>query len=50
MSELYTDTGSMSLINRSTEPWGVYAGIPARRLKERKRDLLELEKKLTGGK
>ncbi len=42
--------GSMSLINRSTEPWGVYAGIPARRLRDRKRDLLELEKKLTGGK
>ena len=41
--------GSMSLVNRSTEPWGVYAGIPARRIKERKRDLLELEKKLTGG-
>ena len=42
--------GSMSLINRSTEPWGVYAGIPARRIKERDRGLLELEKKLTGGK
>ena len=41
--------GSMSLISRSTEPWGVYAGIPVRRLKDRKRDLLEQEKMLTGG-
>ena len=41
--------GSMSLIARSTEPWGIYAGIPARRLKDRQRDLLEDEKKLTGG-
>ncbi len=42
--------GAMSLVNRSTEPWGVYAGVPARRVKERKRDLLALEEKLTGGK
>lgn len=41
--------GSMSLVVRSTEPWGIYVGIPARRIKERKRDLLEFEKKLTGG-
>lgn len=37
--------GAMSLVNRSTEPWGVYVGNPARRVKERKKDLLELEKK-----
>ena len=42
--------GSMSLINKSTEPWGIYAGIPARRIKDRSRDLLEQEKMLTGGK
>lgn len=35
--------GAMSLVLESTEPWGVYAGIPARRLKDRKRDLLALE-------
>jgi acetyltransferase-like isoleucine patch superfamily enzyme len=40
-----TAVGAMSLVNHSTEPWGIYAGIPARRIKERKRDLLELEKK-----
>jgi len=38
--------GAMSLVNKSTEPWGVYLGNPARRLKDRKKDLLELEKKL----
>ncbi len=37
--------GAMALVNRSTKPWGVYAGNPARRLKERKNDLLELEHK-----
>lgn len=37
--------GAMSLVNRSTQPWGVYIGIPARRAKERKKDLLGLERK-----
>ena len=37
-------SGAMALINKSTEPWGIYVGNPARRLKDRKRDLLELEK------
>lgn len=36
--------GAMSLVNRSTKPWGIYVGNPARRIKERKKDLLELEK------
>lgn len=31
---------------RDLEPWGVYLGMPARRLKARKRDLLELEARL----
>jgi acetyltransferase-like isoleucine patch superfamily enzyme len=39
-----TSVGAMSLVNKSTEPWSIYIGIPARRLKARKRDLLELEK------
>lgn len=34
--------GAMSLLNRSTEPWGIYMGVPARRVKERSRKLLEL--------
>ncbi len=36
--------GAMTLINKSTDPWGIYVGNPARRIKERKKDLLELEK------
>lgn len=35
--------GAMALLTKSTQPWGIYAGIPAKRLKERKRDLLQLE-------
>jgi acetyltransferase-like isoleucine patch superfamily enzyme len=35
--------GAMSLILKSTIPWGIYAGNPARRIKERKKDLLALE-------
>lgn len=35
--------GAMSLVNRSTTAWGIYAGIPARRIKDRQRGLLEQE-------
>jgi acetyltransferase-like isoleucine patch superfamily enzyme len=37
--------GAMSLVNKSTKEWGIYVGSPARRLKDRKKDLLSLEKK-----
>ena len=36
--------GAMSLIVRKTTPWGIYFGIPAKRIKERKRNILKLEK------
>ena len=36
--------GAMALVSKSTQPWGVYLGNPARRVKERKQDLLQLEK------
>ena len=36
--------GGLSLINKDCEAFGIYAGNPARRIKERKRDLLMLEK------
>lgn len=35
--------GAMSLVRKSTEPWGIYVGNPAKRLKDRKKDLLILE-------
>lgn len=41
-----SSVGSLSLVLKSLEPWGVYSGIPARRIKERKKDLLDLEKEL----
>lgn len=36
--------GAMSLVNKSTDPWGIYFGVPAKRMKERKKNILELEK------
>ena len=38
-----TSISAMSLVTKPTEPWTVYFGIPAKRLKTRRRDLLELE-------
>lgn len=35
--------GAMTMVTKSTKPWGCYFGIPAKRIKERKMDLLELE-------
>lgn len=37
--------GALSLVDRSCDAFGIYAGNPVRRVKERKRDLLELEQK-----
>ena len=36
----------MSLIKTSLSSWGVYVGVPAKRIKNRNRDLIELERKL----
>lgn len=40
-----TAIGAMSLVMRSTDPWSIYIGNPARKLRDRKRDLLDLEQK-----
>lgn len=32
--------GAMSIVKKSTQPWGIYAGIPAKRIKERSKLLL----------
>jgi dTDP-4-amino-4,6-dideoxy-D-glucose acyltransferase len=37
--------GALSLIKRNCQAFGIYGGNPARRIKERKRDLLELEQR-----
>lgn len=36
--------GCMSLVNRSLDDWGIYVGIPCKKIKERSRNLLDLEK------
>lgn len=38
--------GAMSLITRNIPQWSIYAGIPAKFIKERKKDIIDLEKKL----
>lgn len=36
--------GAGAVLLNGTEPWGIYAGVPARRIKDRLRGLLDLEK------
>jgi galactoside O-acetyltransferase len=38
--------GAMSLVLKDVDPWSIYVGIPAKWIKERKRDLIRLEKAL----
>jgi len=40
-----TSIGAMSLVIKSTEPWSIYTGIPAKKIKNKSKDLLALEKK-----
>jgi galactoside O-acetyltransferase len=36
--------GSFSMVTKSTESWSIYFGIPAKKIKNRRRNLLEFEK------
>jgi len=38
--------GALSLVKTDLDPWGMYAGVPVRWLRERKRDLLQVEARL----
>lgn len=38
--------GALSLVIKNCQPYGIYAGNPAKRIKERKKDLLAFEKRL----
>ena len=38
-------TGVNTLVNKNLESWTIYTGTPAKKMKERKMDILELEKK-----
>lgn len=42
--------GALSLVNKNCDAFGVFAGNPARRIKDRGRDLLELERRFLEGK
>lgn len=35
--------GAMSMVTKSTESWAIYFGIPAKKIKNRHKDLLKLE-------
>lgn len=37
-------TGALTFVNRSLDPWGIYTGIPAKRIKDRSKNILILEK------
>lgn len=39
-----SSVGAMSMVTKSTEPWSIYFGIPAKRIKSRDRRLIELER------
>lgn len=39
-------TGTFSFVNKDIEEWGIYVGIPVRRIKERKKNILELYKNI----
>jgi galactoside O-acetyltransferase len=41
-----TSVGALSLVSKSLESWGIYGGIPARKIRDRSRKLLELEARL----
>ena len=38
-----TSVGAMSLMHKNTEPWGIYIGTPAKRLRNRSKNLLKLK-------
>jgi acetyltransferase-like isoleucine patch superfamily enzyme len=38
--------GALSFVNRSLESWGVYGGVPARRIRDRAKNLIALEDQL----
>ena len=42
----YSAIGSMTLVNKSLDERGIYIGIPAKRIKDRDLNIVELEKRL----
>ncbi|CAI8723776.1 dTDP-4-amino-4,6-dideoxy-D-glucose acyltransferase [Methylococcus capsulatus] len=42
--------GALSLVTKDLDAFGIYSGVPAKRIKERKRDLLDLERRFLSSK
>lgn len=38
--------GCMSLVNKSLNSWGIYVGIPCKKIKDRSKKIIELEEKM----
>jgi galactoside O-acetyltransferase len=41
-----TSVGALSFVNKNLDTWSVYAGIPVKKIKNRLKKVLELEKKI----
>lgn len=41
-----TSVGAMSFVNKSLEEWGIYVGIPCRKIKDRKRNIKNLSENI----
>jgi|APCry1669190119_1035276.scaffolds.fasta_scaffold00147_13 galactoside O-acetyltransferase len=41
-----SSVGALSLVTKSLDAWGVYLGVPVRKLKSRSKDILKLEEEL----
>ena len=44
-----TAIGAKSFVNKDCDPWSIYAGIPARKVGERSKNLLKLEEEFLRG-
>jgi dTDP-4-amino-4,6-dideoxy-D-glucose acyltransferase len=42
-----SSVGALSFVNQSLDPWGVYGGVPARRIRDRVKDVLAFEREVT---
>lgn len=39
-----TSVGALSMVTKTTKEWGIYSGVPAKRISNRKKNILDLEK------
>jgi acetyltransferase-like isoleucine patch superfamily enzyme len=44
-----TAVGAMTMVTKSTDPWSIYFGVPAKKIKDRHKDLLKLEARYLQG-